>query len=110
MESKETMINKLVEDGDFLEAMKKAESKDDIKAVFSQFGLELSNEEIDGFTKMIEKDLAGEELGDEELETVSGGVSRLQVLTWMYKGAKAVAKICFKAGQKFADWERKLYK
>lgn len=103
---KKLKMEELAEAASFLEAMKDAESKEDLQRIFRENGLDLSKEEIDAFAVISEKELA-DELGVDELESVAGGVDPLTVLTWAYKGTKAIAKYCWKAGKKFYDWQSK---
>lgn len=105
---KKLKIEELSKSPAFLEAMKAAESKADIQRVFQENGLELSREEVDAFVVLSEKELS-DELDIQELENVAGGVDPLTVLTWAWKGTKAIAKYCWRAGKKFYDWESKWY-
>ena len=104
---KKLKIEELGHSETFLNAMKTAESKADVKKIFMENGLELSREEVDGFVAISEKELS-DELDAQDLEAVAGGVAPLTVLTWAWKGSKAIAKYCWRAGKKFFDWESKL--
>lgn len=108
MNDKQVKFDALVENESFLEAMKAAEGKDDIKRIFSEFGLDLSKDEINAFTAMTERALS-EELTADDLESVAGGaidIDPFKVFEWAWKGTKKIAKKCWNAGRKFANWEQ----
>ena len=104
---KQKKLEVLSNDPAFLEAMKNVAGKDDIKKVFSEYGLDLTKEEVDAFVFLAEKEISGE-LSDAELENVAGGAKdydAMDVFGWAWKGTKAIAKWCWKAGRSFANWE-----
>ncbi len=105
---KRIKMEELAESASFLNAMKDAESKLDIQRIFHENGLDLSREEVDAFVAISEKELS-DELNVNELESVAGGVAPLTVLSWAWKGTKAIAKHCWNAGKKFYDWTSKWY-
>ncbi len=105
---KEEKINQLIENGLFLQAMKEAKSKEDLQEIFKKFGLAMSRDDIDEFVLLAEKSL--DEFCEEDLETVAGGsgVGAVTVFYWAWKATKAIAKKCWNAGKRFANWEANL--
>lgn len=108
MEEKLNKIEALANDEKFIDQMKKASSKEDLQRVFAEFGVDLTREEIDAIAEAIEK-MMSDELNENDLENAAGGVSALAILGWAWKGAKAIAKPCFKAGVRFTNWLSKYY-
>lgn len=75
--SNEEMSQKLEElasNESFIEALKKAENKDDIRKTFSAFGVDMTDEEVDSFMAEAEKMFENDEISEEGLEQVSGGL------------------------------------
>ncbi|MCM1321184.1 MAG: Nif11-like leader peptide family RiPP precursor [Bacteroides sp.] len=62
-------IEKLAEDQEFLKKISSLTSKEDIKNAFAEKGVNIADNELDIFYKM----LTSKELPDEVLENVSGG-------------------------------------
>lgn len=88
---KKIKLEELAESASFLNAMKDAESKQDIQRIFHENGLDLSGEEVDAFVAICEKEQS-DELDVEDLDTVAGGVSGLTGLSLAWMGAKTLAK------------------
>jgi predicted ribosomally synthesized peptide with nif11-like leader len=105
----EEMKNKLealVGNEAFLADLQKAESKDDLQNVMKKYGVELTKEEVDAFASEIEKILSSEEMQDNDLEQVSGGViGPWQIITFTYSVGKDFWKKCWSWGKQFANWE-----
>ncbi len=67
-------ITELMENYEFCEKLTKAESKDEVKELFKQHGVDISSEEIDSletFMSSLESEL--EKLDIEQLKAISGG-------------------------------------
>lgn len=105
---KAVALEKLAANKDFLNAVASTNCKDELQKVFHDFDLEMSRDEIDAFILMMEASVS-EELSDDVLDQVSGGVSAKDVFGWAWNGAKAVAKTAWSLGKKFADWEKSLF-
>ena len=104
---KEALLEQLAENQMFIDAFSAVESKADLQKVFMNFGLEMSREEIDAFVVMANQAVS-DELNENDLDDVSGGaVDALTVLSWGWKGIKAVAKTAWNAGKALANWESK---
>lgn len=70
-------ITELMENYEFCEKLTKAESKDEVKELFKQHGVDISSEEIDSletFMSSLESEL--EKLDIEQLKAISGGVRK----------------------------------
>ena len=101
-DKKRELMEKLSEDESFLSEMKQVESKPELQKHFARYGLDLSVEEIDGIAKAFE--------AAADLENVAGGVlfevGAGTVFWWAIKGTARIAKKCWNAGKKFANWEQ----
>ena len=79
MEEKFVKAAELLKDRDFIERLNKIESIEETKKILAERGLEWSNEEIQELANEI-KNGVNEELADDALEEVSGGVSAALVI------------------------------
>ena len=102
-EKKALLLEELSENEAFLAEMKEVSSKKDIQDLFAKYGLEMSREEVDMFVTTANASLT--ELDEANLEEVAGGVDPFTVFVWAYNGTKVIAKKCWNAGRKFANWE-----
>ena len=108
-EEKIVLLEKLTDNDAFLADIAKAESKDQLQEVFANYGLELTCEEVDAFVAKLNNETA-DELNEDALEDVAGGVDAAWVFKTAGKAIKKVAKFCWNAGKKLADWEDNGYK
>ena len=99
MEEKNAKLVELVNNEQILSQIIASGSKDAMKSVFAQYGLDLTAEEIDAFVQMMNRSEDGE-LSMEEMENVAGGaIDALWVFSMAAKGIKAVAKKAWEAGK-----------
>ena len=105
-EEKIVLLEKLTDNDAFLADIAKAESKDQLQEVFANYGLELTRDEVDAFVAKLNSTASGE-LNEDSLDDVAGGVSvtALWVFSTAAKGIKKIAKTCWNAGKKLANWE-----
>ncbi|MBE5811083.1 MAG: hypothetical protein E7318_09160 [Clostridiales bacterium] len=106
-QNKAALLDQLVENEDFLNAVVNTTSKQDLQSVFAANGLEMSMDEIDTIVDMVCMH-DSDELNEEELANVAGGVSAATIFKWAGKGIKAIAKHAWNLGKKFANWEESL--
>lgn len=106
-QNKAALLDQLVENESFLDAVVNAESKQDLQTVFANNGLEMDMDEIDAFVGMVRMH-DSDELDEADLINVAGGVGALTVFKWAIKGTKAIAKHAWNLGKKFANWEDSL--
>lgn len=106
-EKKAQLLEELSENSEFLAEMQGITSKQGIQDLFSRYGLELSHEEVDAFVETTYAAL--DELDESKLEQVAGGIAwevgAATVFWWAIKGTAKIAKKCWNAGRKFANWE-----
>ena len=106
---KTEVFAKLSEDEAFLSALKNAESKDELKAIFEENGLPLSKEEVDTFVELAMRTINDDELTDDEMENVAGGaIGPEWIVTTAISYGSKVVKACWNAGKKFANWENSI--
>ena len=106
---KSAVLEQLAENKEFLQAISAAQSKCDIQKACADFGLEMTREEVDALVQML-NDASNNELNEDSLESVSGGVSAGTVFSWAWKGVKKVSKYAWDAGRKLANWEDRHYR
>ena len=101
-------LEALQENENFVEALKTAQSKEDLQRVLGEYGIGLTCEEVDCAAAEIERELeTGSELSEEALETVAGGVTPWAIFSMVWSVGEKVWKGAWNAGKKFADWESK---
>lgn len=100
-------LEELVDNEAFIADLKKVDGKDDLQKVLAAYGMELTKEEIDIFTAEVEKILEGDEIPEDELEQVSGGVGGWDIFKTVVSWGKDIWKAAWKLGKKFANWEDK---
>ena len=89
----------ILENAEVMDRVSNAESKDEMKTIFAENGLELTAAEVDGFIRMMNTSNENE-ISEESLDSVSGGaVDAVWIFSTAYKGVKAVAKTCWNAGR-----------
>lgn len=74
MNNKEQIIKELAQDETFLQNLVKAESVEEIDALFKGKDVELSKQELEAIYEELHND-NGRELSDDELDGVAGGIS-----------------------------------
>lgn len=104
---KGALLEQLANNDEFTSAIANAQSKQELQNVFAANGLEMTQEEVDGFIATM-KAMGTDELDECDLEGVAGGAAAETVLGWMWNGAKMVAKKAWDLGKKFANWENSL--
>ena len=107
-QEKTKKFEQLSQDKEFLESMAKADTREDIRRVFFSYGMELTHEEVDAFIDLALQD--NQELNENMLDEVAGGVSAAALLKAMADAAWNVGKYCWSLGKKFANWEDSLTK
>ena len=98
-------INKLMEQKEFAEAFSKTSTAQEVVDLFGRNGVEVPLEIAEElFIPAIHMD---GELNEDALDDVAGGVSvtALWVFSTAAKGIKKIAKTCWNAGKKLANWE-----
>lgn len=69
------MIKKAMEDDEYVKKMAECKGKEDYKNVLLEKGITMTEDEIEAFTKTVQKGCTEEtELSEEELVNVNGGV------------------------------------
>lgn len=103
LEEKAIALNKLVENEEFLNAYHKVESKNELQQLFAQYGVELEKEEVDAFVSALNG--GNEELDENALDNVSGGVDPVTVFKWAWGIVKKTGKWAWEKGRELANWE-----
>ena len=104
VQEKTSLFLDIVNNEELITKLSNASSKEEMIDIFSQNGLDMNLDEIDGFIKtMNSKEV--DTMNEEELDSVSGGlaVDALWVFSQAAKGIKAVAKKCWNFGKWLAD-------
>lgn len=100
-------LQQLVAEDAFLNSLDNLKSMDDLNDFLLQHGIELTKEELVNFVQSAGKYEKTDDLSEDDLEKVSGGVTPEVIFGWMWKGGKSVAKKFFQWGQEFAKLEEK---
>ena len=97
-------LHKLYNDESFLKRMSTAESKEDVKSIFSEYGLTLSDEELNALISLAANE--AEEVTIDKLEHVAGGsaIGAWEIFSTSYSVIKDIAKSCWNFGKKCASW------
>ena len=102
---KQKQIMDLLNDGNFISSLERLHSFVELKELFSKHGVEVSLEELEEITSLLNADTSEKELTEDALEDVAGGAFTVKsTLSAMWKAFKAG----WKYGSKFYDWERNL--
>lgn len=78
----EAKIKELFGNEEFVKKIEGLESPAEMSAVFKEYGVEMSEDDMAEFMKAAMKKESGEELGEEALEDVNGGLIGLLNWTW----------------------------
>lgn len=94
-------LKDLISRESFIEEVNAAETHEEIQKVFLNHGFELSIEDVNAFINGMNT-ICSTEFDEASLENVSGGVSRVDILSWSWTAVKTVAKASWQAGRWFA--------
>lgn len=97
------LLNKLVDNAEFMAAYHNVESKSDLQKLFAQYGVELACEEIDVFVNALTA--GNDELDEHSLESVSGGIGPEKIFGWAWSIVKKTGKWAWEKGKELANWE-----
>lgn len=108
MNDKQAKYCEILEQESFLQAMRSANTRQDVQNAFAEHGLEMSREEVDAFLMVASNESGSpDELDAQALEDVSGGsaagVTALWVLSTSAKIAAGIGKACWNAGKWVAN-------
>ncbi len=94
------LIEKAMESEEFTEKVAMCNSAEELRSVFSGAGIELSIDEVEGLVANVKERLAGgEELSEEALEGVSGGIG--------FVGALVIVGGAYVAGRLYGAYAKK---
>lgn len=96
-------LDKLVENAEFMNTYHKVESKDGLQKLFAQYGVALEKEEIDAFVFALNS--SSEELDENTLDNVAGGVDPMTIFGWAWGIVKKTGKWAWEKGRQLANWE-----
>lgn len=103
-QEKSHKLEKILSDATLVKRLYNAADKADMQAIFSEFGLELTSDEVDAFIRMMNAATTGdEEISEEQLEEVTGGVAAVWILETAFKIIFKIAKPIWKAGKWLAN-------
>ena len=94
-------LQAVLEDEKNLERLAEAKDKDELKAVFSDLGLEISDEDLSNVSRQLEEFKDSEEFSEEVLENVSGGCILCGIA--LVGGCIVTAYIVYKIGKWWVD-------
>lgn len=93
-------IQELLKNEEFIAQAKEAGGVEGLRNVFAQYGVELSNEQVEGFVQAVYADASagGDELDAGQLDAVSGGKGDVWGYIW------GAIKSGWDTGRKLGDW------
>ena len=103
MDEKALALEKLAQNDAFMAAYQKVESKEDLQKLFADNGVALEKEEIDAFVAAL--NAGAEELSEDALDGVAGGVAATKIFEWAWKIVKKTGKWAWEKGKELANWE-----
>lgn len=95
-------LSELCNNEAFIKRMSDAESKEDVRKIFSEFGLDLTEDEVTAMLYIAANE--GEEVTLEKLECVAGGVGGWEIFVTSISLVKEIAKKSWDFGRKCAKW------
>ena len=99
-------VKQLLNDTSFLDECSEAQSIEELTVLFHNKGVMLTNKQVEGLLAAAMASNTSEELAEDALESVVGGVS-----VWgTIKNGIMLFKKGLKWGSKFYDWEQSLYR
>ncbi len=91
-------------DATLVKRLYNAADEADMQAVFSELGLVLTSDEVHAFIRMMNAAVTSdEEISEEQLEEVTGGVAAVWILETAFKLILKIAKPVWKAGKWLAN-------